>query len=141
MSDTDNPRHCSGFTSSGQRCERIVGPSQKHCYHHDPEEAQRRKENASKAAKAKHGGERAEIVELRQEMRDLADKVLDRKVTPGIGSVVNQILGNMIKTFEQQRKQEEHAELRKEVEELKARFEVRRTSGGNSPFAGGYWSG
>ena len=142
MSDTDNPRRCLGITSSGQRCERVVGPSQRHCYHHNPEEAQRRKENASKAAKAKHGGgEQAEIVELRQEMRELADKVLDRKVTPGIGSVVNQILGNMIKTFEQQRKQEEHAELRKEVEELKSRFEVRRTSGGNSPFGGGYWSG
>ena len=127
MSEDGKARRCQGITSQGKRCEKLIGAGQNLCFLHDPASAEKRKEMASRAAKARHGGgERAEIVELRQEMRELADKVLDRKVTTGVGSVVNQILGNLLKTFETQRKQVEFDEIRGEMTELKELFERQR---------------
>jgi hypothetical protein len=123
VSEDGKARRCQGITSQGRRCDKLIGSSATLCFLHDPEAAQRRKEMASKAAKARHGGgERAEIVELRQEMHELAQEVRARKVTPGVGSVVNQILGNMIKTYEQQRKQVEFDEIRHEMGELRELF-------------------
>jgi len=129
MSEDGKVRRCQGITSQGRRCEKLIGSSATLCFLHDPEAAQKRSEMASKAAKARHGGgERAEIVELRQELRELAEQIRQRKVTPGIGSVVNQVLGTLLRTFEQQRKQAEFDEIRHEMGELRSLFEQQRSA-------------
>lgn len=139
--DTANTRRCQGITSQGKRCEKIVGPAQTLCFLHDPTRARERSELASKAAKARHASPCDEIVEIRQQMKSLADLVRQKKITVGVGSVVNQILGNMLRTFEQERRQKEFDDLEKrlsEVERMHARKRDTPTESG--PFdVGGGW--
>jgi hypothetical protein len=85
-SDNGNPRRCQGITSQGKRCEKIVGPAQTLCFLHDPTRASERSELASKAAKARHASPCDEIVEIRQEMKSLADLVRRRKSLWGWGA-------------------------------------------------------
>ncbi len=139
--DSANTRRCQGITSQGKRCEKIVGPAQTLCFLHDPTRASERSELASKAAKARHASPCDEIVEIRQEMKSLADLVRQKKVTVGVGSVVNQILGNMLRTFDQERRQREFDDLERrlaEVERMHAR--KRDTPTSDNPFdVGGGW--
>jgi hypothetical protein len=130
-SDDGNPRRCQGITSQGKRCEKIVGPAQTLCFLHDPTRASERSElaaKAAKAAKARHASPCDEIVEIRQEMKSLADQVRQKKVTLGVGSVVNQILGNMLRTFEQQRRQKEFDDLERRLEEVERRYARRNNA-------------
>jgi len=65
--------------------------------------------------------------------------VLKGTITTAKGSVVAQLIGVLLRTFDEQRKQIEHDELRKEVDELKARFAT-RTLENDSEFGSGYWA-
>lgn len=141
MSDEANPRRCAGITAKGTRCEKVITASQTYCYSHNPEAAQRRKENASKAAKARHGTPCDEIIEIRQEMRELVQQIRSRKVTPGVGSVINQVLGNMLKTFDQERRQREFDDLERRLAEVERMHSRKRdTPTDSGPFdVGGGW--
>jgi len=90
--------------------------------------AEERSALAAKAAKSKHTTPCDEIVEIRQEMKSLADLVRQKKVTVGVGSVVNQILGNMLRTFEQQRRQKEFDDLERRLEEVERRYARRHNA-------------
>lgn len=139
-SDNGNPRRCQGITSQGKRCEKIVGPAQTLCFLHDPTRASERSELASKAAKARHASPCDEIVEIRQEMKSLADLVRQKKVTVGVGSVVNQILGNMLRTFDQERRQQEHDDVLRRLGEVEKRYtQSRDPNADDSPFNAGGW--
>jgi len=136
-----SPRRCQGITATGRRCEKLIGPSQTFCFSHNPEKAEERSALAAKAAKSKHITPCDEIVEIRQEMKSLAGLVRQKKVTVGVGSVVNQILGNMLRTFDQERRQKECDDLERrlaEVERMHAR--KRDTPTSDNPFdVGGGW--
>jgi hypothetical protein len=123
-----SPRRCQGITATGRRCEKLIGPSQTFCFSHNPEKAEERSALAAKAAKSKHTTPCDEIVEIRQEMKSLADLVRQKKVTVGVGSVVNQILGNMLRTFEQQRRQKEFDDLERRLEEVERRYARRHNA-------------
>jgi len=124
-------RRCQGITGSGKRCERLIGPSQTHCYSHDETRAKERRENASKAAKARYATPCAEIVAVREQLSTLAEDVRQGKVTTAKGAVVAQILGVLLKTFEQARKQAEFDEIRVEMGELREMFERQREARNN----------
>ena len=128
MSDnvTNLPR-CQATKSDGTPCERIVGAGQRYCYSHDASRAKERSANASKAAKSKVS---AEITEVKAELRQLARDVLSKRVTPGVGSVVGQVLGTWLKATEAEARLRETAvregelELKiREQQELVARIE------------------
>ena len=139
MGSSDSTRRCQGITASGKRCEKLVAGSHTHCFSHDPTKAQRRSEAASKAAKAKHAETCAEILEIRENLKSISAGVLKGTITTAKGSVVAQLIGVLLRTFDEQRKQIEHDELRKEVDELKARFAT-RTLENDSEFGSGYWA-
>jgi hypothetical protein len=135
MSDSDgNARRCQAITAGGQRCQKIVGGSQSFCFSHDPDAAKRRSENARKAARAKHTGPCDEILEARRQLKEIADNVLNRKLTPALGSVASQILGTYLKTFQEERKQREYEDLEKRVAEIEKRYNQRRDRRDDSPF-------
>jgi hypothetical protein len=139
-SDDGNPRRCQGITSQGKRCEKIVGPAQTLCFLHDPTRASERSELASKAAKARHASPCDEIVEIRQEMKSLADLVRQKKVTVGVGSVVNQILGNMLRTFEQERRQKEFDDIERRLADVEKVYRQGRDEREDpGPFNAGGW--
>ena len=124
---TDNvtamPR-CQGQTSAGTPCERIVRPSEKYCYSHDPLRSVERSANASRAAKSKVG---PELREIKAMLKKLADDVLSGAVTPGkAASVASQVLGVLLRAHEAERKFVEVEELKGEMAEVKEMYEAQQ---------------
>ena len=71
---------CAGIKRDGGRCTAIVGPSQTHCYQHDPARAAERRRNASRAGRTRGTGE---IADLKKQLKDLAADVLAGTVERG----------------------------------------------------------
>jgi|SRR5215217_79282 len=143
MSDSDSKyRQCQAISATGKRCERLIGSQQSLCFSHDPAKAKARSEQASKAARAKHADANAEILEARVEIKAMWDKLLERKLPPGVASVAAQLAGVYLRTFDQERKQREFDQLEQrlaEVEKMHQRKLDTPTSA--SPFdAGGGWT-
>jgi len=137
----DKPR-CSGITSSGKRCSHTVSNPGDLCHSHHPDKAERRREIASQGGRLSRKGNPAEeIVDLRHELRSVANAVKEGKLTTARGAVVAQVLGVLLRTFEQQRKQAEFDDLERrltEVERMHAR--KRDTPTSDSAFdVGGGW--
>jgi hypothetical protein len=80
---------CSGITRSGTRCERSAEGSNGLCWAHAPENADKHRQLASRAGKAKPRREQADV-KLR--LSDLSDEVLTGKIDKGVGAIVSQIL-------------------------------------------------
>ena len=138
MSDdngTNLPR-CQGIKASGERCERVIQASQTHCYSHDKTRAAERKSNASKAAKSKLS---SEVAWVRAEIKKIMGEVREKKLSRGDASILLQGCGHLLKAVSDGRRQEEHEELRRDVEELKQRFAT-RTLENDSEFGSGYWA-
>ena len=73
-----------------------------------------RRKAASKAGKTKPS---AEIHQIKRQLRDIADEVLEGKITTAKGSVAAQVLGVYLRAVEQERRQ-------RELEDLEARITV-----------------
>jgi hypothetical protein len=107
---------CAGFKGDGTPCERIVAASATYCYSHDKARAEERSRNASKAAKSK--GPSTDIVEVKAQLRTIADDVLEGRLDKGRGSVAAQILGVFVRVVEVERKVKEQDELVERLEQL-----------------------
>jgi hypothetical protein len=116
---------CSGITRSGTRCERSADGPNGLCWAHNPANAEKRRRLASKAGKAKPGGELAGI---KQRLSDLADDVLDGKVERGTGAVVSQILNVYLRAVSVEMKAREQLELTERLEALEEALERNRES-------------
>ena len=92
----------------------VVGPSQTHCYQHDPKRAEDRRRNASRGGRSK-GNQR--LAKLDKQLEDLAADALAGEVERGVASVVNQIINSRLRAVEIERKI-------REAEELEARLEA-----------------
>jgi hypothetical protein len=92
----------------------VVGPSQTHCYQHDPARSGERQRNASKGGKSKG---HPKLAKLDRQLEDLAAEALEGKVERGVAAVVNQIINTRVRLLEVERKI-------KETEELEARLEA-----------------
>jgi hypothetical protein len=101
----------------------VVGPSQSHCYQHDPGRAEERKRNASRAGKRKGN---SEISDLKKQLKDLAKDVLDGEVERGTAAVVNQILNTRLRAVEIECKIREQEELTERLEALESVLKTRR---------------
>ena len=111
---------CAATKGDGTPCQAIVKESQQVCHAHDPARADRRRRAASKAGKSRTGGE---ISAIKARLRELADDVVDDRVTTAKGSVAAQILGVYLRAVEQERKQREFEELKVEMDELREMLE------------------
>jgi hypothetical protein len=92
----------------------VVGPSQTHCYQHDPDRSQERKRNASRAGRSRGN---QNLAKLDKQLEDLAADALEGSVERGVAAVVNQIINTRARLIELERKI-------KEAEELEARLEA-----------------
>jgi hypothetical protein len=106
---------CSGITRSGTRCERSADGPNGLCWAHNPANAEKRRRLASKAGKAKPGGELAGI---KQRLSDLADDVLEGKVERGTGAVVSQVLNVYLRAVAVEMKVKEVGELEERLASL-----------------------
>ena len=106
---------CRGFKRTGEQCTATVEPPQEFCWWHDPANAEQRSRAASKAARSKGS---TELGDVKQQLRDIADDVLEGTVDKGIASVAAQVLGVYIRACEQARRIREQDELLERLEVL-----------------------
>jgi broad specificity phosphatase PhoE len=104
---------CPATKRDGGRCTTIVKPPQTHCYQHDPDRAEERRRNASRAARS--GGK--EIRDLKRRISDVIDAVLEGSQERGRAAVAIQGFNALRGVLELERKM-------KETEELEARIEA-----------------
>jgi predicted RNA-binding Zn ribbon-like protein len=112
---------CIGLKKTGERCAATVEPPQTYCWWHDPANADQRSRAASKAAKAK--AQPGEIGEVKQQLRELVDDVLEGRVDKGKGSIVSEILGVWLHAVETERRVRETDELLERLDELETMLE------------------
>jgi hypothetical protein len=93
----------------------VVGPSQTHCYQHDPKRQEERRRNASKGGRSKGN---PKLARLDKQLEDLAADTLEGKVERGVAAVVNQILNTRARLVELERKIREQEELEERLAAL-----------------------
>ncbi len=106
---------CAGIKRDGGRCTTVVHPPQTHCYQHDPDRADERRRNASRAAR---GRPSREIVGLKAQLEDLVQDVLSGSLETGRAAVANQLINTRLRAIELARKIKETDELEERLEAL-----------------------
>jgi hypothetical protein len=119
-------RQCSGIKRDGGRCTAVVNGSLEYCYQHDPERAEERRRNASRAGKSSPS---RELAGIKRRLSELAQDVLEGSVERGDGAVVSQILNVYLRAVSVELKLREQEEILERVAELEALVEQQRQRG------------
>ncbi len=114
---------CAGLKRDGSQCTATVEPPQSYCWWHDPANADKRRAAARRGGKAKAN---REIANLKKQLEDLADDVLEGGVDRAAAIVVNQIINTRARLIELERKVKEQDEVLQRLEALEAQRGVRR---------------
>jgi hypothetical protein len=112
---------CAGIKRDGGQCTTIVPPPLTHCYQHDPDRAEERTINASKAGRARHD---PEIREIKRLLKDLYTGVLEGRVERAAAAVANQIANTRLRAIEVERRMREADELEERLDELEGVLEA-----------------
>jgi hypothetical protein len=97
-----------------------------YCYQHDPERAEERRRNASRAGKSSPN---RELAGIKRKLSELAQDVLEGSVERGDGAVVSQILNVYLRALSTEMKVREQEEILERVMELEALMEQQRQGG------------
>jgi glutathione S-transferase len=108
-------RVCPAIKPNGERCKGIVGTTSDYCPAHDPARKSARRRAASKAARSKPD---AEIKGVKDQLQDLADRVLSGDLGRADAAVVSQVLNVKLRALELERKWRELGELEERLEAL-----------------------
>jgi len=111
---------CAGIKRAGGRCEVVVSGLQSYCYHHDPDQAEKRKRVAIKGGKSKPN---REIASIKRRLWRLTDDVLDGEVDRANAAVAAQLLNALIRLVGVELRVREVDELEARLEELEAAIE------------------
>ena len=111
-------RTCAAITSQGQRCERVVNGDATYCYSHSPENAERRRAAASKAARAK--GPDGEIGRIKARIKEISEGVLSGEFDKSRGSVCIQGYGVLRGFLDLEMKRREQLEFEQRLAQLEA---------------------
>jgi hypothetical protein len=95
----------------------VVGGSQTHCYQHDPNRAEERKRNASRAARSKPS---RELANIKERLADLAEDVLEGRQEKGVAAVASQVLNVYLRAVSIELKAREQLEIIERLEALEA---------------------
>ena len=106
---------CAGTTRDGRQCTVIVKPPLLYCYQHDPDRADERRRNASRAGKS--AGSR-EIRDLKRRISLVIDAVLEGSQDRGRAAVAIQGFNALRGVLELERKIKETDELETRIEAL-----------------------
>ncbi|MBA2712412.1 MAG: hypothetical protein H0U55_02510 [Rubrobacteraceae bacterium] len=115
---------CAGFKPDDSPCERIVPASRGYCYSHDPDRADERRRNASRAGKrGGRGRPAAELSALKRRLEELAEDVLEGRKNRQDAAVAGQLLNYAIRAVSVTLRARESEELEAKLEELSEAFE------------------
>jgi hypothetical protein len=115
---------CRADKRNGSPCTAPATGVNGYCWAHDPANAERRRRIASRGGRGKGGGE---LADLKKQLKDLAEDVLEGKVERGAAAVVNQLLNTVVRVVEQERKERELGEMAERLEALEEVLRGRRT--------------
>ncbi len=109
---------CRATKANGEGCKAPATGSDGWCWAHAPENAEKRRRMASKAAKAKPNRELRDVKAL---CEDLTERVLSGDLLPGPAAVANQLINTRLRAIEQERKNRETEDLEARIAALEAR--------------------
>src|SRR5215210_8854145 len=113
---------CGFIKGSGERCKGSATGPHGLCWAHAPENADRRRRMASRAAKSKPNRELRDVKAL---LSDLTERVLGGKgveqLESGRAAVANQLINTRLRAIEQERKNKETEDLEARIEALEER--------------------
>jgi hypothetical protein len=125
---------CAGYKQDGSQCTATVNPPQTYCWWHDPKNAEQRQRAASKAARSKPN---REIRDLKEQLENLAERVLNGKLETGRAAVANQIINTRARLIELERKAQKSDELEMRIAQLESLSQ--QQSGTNARRGGMHW--
>jgi hypothetical protein len=117
---------CRATKANGGACQGVATEPNGYCWAHAPENAEQRRRQASKAARAKPN---REIKEIKALCKDLTQRVLAGELLPGPAAVANQLTNTRLRAVEAERRLRETEELEGRLEELERAAERRRGNG------------
>jgi|SRR5215207_8560379 hypothetical protein len=121
---------CSGIRADGGRCGAQAIRGEEHCVSHHPDyEAARRRRNSKGGKRGGRGRPRVELSNIKTQLQDLADGVLDGSVERGDASVVGQLLNIVLRAITVDLQVREQEELIGRLEDLEAALEARNSEG------------
>jgi len=103
---------CAGIKRDGGRCTAVVGGSQTHCYQHDPNRAEERKRNASRAARSKPS---RELANIKERLADLAEDVLEGRQDRDVAAVASQVLNVYLRAVSVELKSKKKKEISERI--------------------------
>ncbi len=109
---------CRATKGNGEACKAPATGSDGWCWAHAPENAEKRRRMASKAAKAKPNRELRDVKAL---CEDLTERVLSGDLLPGPAAVANQLINTRLRAIEQERKNRETEDLEARIAALESR--------------------
>jgi hypothetical protein len=116
-------RRCGAIKANGERCGRIVGPSQVYCYAHDPSNADKRRRDAAKAGRSTPN---TELKEIKAAIKELTERVLSGGVETG-PAIANQLMNTRLRIIELERRWKEIGELEGRMQALEDVLKGRKT--------------
>jgi hypothetical protein len=115
---------CGFIKGSGDRCKGTATGPHGLCWAHAPENAERRRKMASRAAKSKPN---RELRDLKALLSDLTERVLGgegvEQLESGRAAVANQLINTRLRAIEQERKNRETEDLEARIEALERTHE------------------
>jgi len=115
---------CGFIKGSGERCKGAATGPHGLCWAHAPENAERRRKMASRAAKSKPN---RELRDLKALLSDLTERVLGgegvEQLESGRAVVANQLINTRLRAIEQERKNRETEDLEARIEALERTHE------------------
>jgi len=106
---------CTAIKRNGDRCTLPAVGKQGVCWAHDPQHAEQRRRRASRGGRGKAG---REVRDLKKQLQDLAQDVLEGRVDRSDAVVVNQILNTRARLIELERRIREQEELEARIQAL-----------------------
>ncbi len=118
---------CGFIKGTGERCKGAATGSHGLCWAHAPENADKRRRMASRAAKSKPNRELRDVKAL---CEDLTERVLAGSLLPGPAAVANQLINTRLRAVELERKIKETEEFEERLEALERAAEEQKGGAG-----------
>ena len=106
---------CSAIKADGERCKGIARAGSEWCPANDPARSEARRRAASKAGKARPS---RDLADVKAQLRQLADQVLEGTVDKSRAAVAGQLYNTLIRAVSVELKAKEVEELEQRISEL-----------------------
>lgn|SRR5215216_549227 len=118
---------CAAVKPDGSRCKARAMQGSEWCFNHHPDRSEERRRNASKGGKrGGRGRPQVEVNNVKTQLQDLVDGVLDGRVERADAIAVGQLLNTFIRAVGVELKVREQEEITREVEALRVMVEMQR---------------